>query len=302
MNLSEAEELSAILVGGSGDEATDFDAAFSWDGIEADEVEGEVFEGGEIMSGVAGTGAHLVIGKGDIHAPVELVFDGPVLTNGTSGALGIRGQTGNVETLLDAGLAFDGSLGLDDDEGLEIRPLRWVMQAIELVEDEATAMLDPAMVFLDGFKEAVRRLAGRHGLEDGEEVADRIGQRGLVVLDRENIVGLLVANGLRDAGLGSHRIDRDDASFEREHLQQERNGCLLVRFFRRRNLPEHQSRPGSERANQMQWRRIDLAGPPAGLAVNRHDRIRPQRRQHTADPAPKCRLKLFRLDQAEQAS
>ena len=60
----------AIGVGSCGDEASGFDTAFALDGIETDEVEGEALEDGEVMCGMLGTGPHLTIGEGDVHAPM----------------------------------------------------------------------------------------------------------------------------------------------------------------------------------------------------------------------------------------
>ena len=53
----------AIVIRSSGDESTGLDAAFAFDRIKADEVKGDVFEDGQIMGGVPGTGAHLVVGE-----------------------------------------------------------------------------------------------------------------------------------------------------------------------------------------------------------------------------------------------
>ena len=50
-------------------------------GVEADEVQGDVFQNGEIMSCIASTGAHLIVGKGHIHTPVQAIFNAPVRPN-----------------------------------------------------------------------------------------------------------------------------------------------------------------------------------------------------------------------------
>jgi hypothetical protein len=53
--------LGAVVVGGGGDESSGFDAAFAFERIEADKVEGDVLEEGQVVGSVMGTGAHLVI-------------------------------------------------------------------------------------------------------------------------------------------------------------------------------------------------------------------------------------------------
>ena len=111
----------AIAIGSCGDETSRPDTALAFDGIQADEIQGEVFENGEVMGSVAGTGTHLVVGEGDIHAPVQAVFHRPMRPNRLAQALGVGWQTADVEAVLDGGLASDATLGLDDRERLQIR-------------------------------------------------------------------------------------------------------------------------------------------------------------------------------------
>ena len=91
----------AIVIRSSGDESTGLDAAFAFDRVKADEVKGDVFENGQVMGGVPGTGAHLVVGEGDIHAPVQSIFHGPMRPNCCKQSLGVGGQTADVEAPLD---------------------------------------------------------------------------------------------------------------------------------------------------------------------------------------------------------
>ena len=72
----------AIGIRSSGDESSRLDAALSFDGIEANEVEREVLEDGEVMGGVSGPGAHLIVGESHIHAPMQAVLDRPMGANG----------------------------------------------------------------------------------------------------------------------------------------------------------------------------------------------------------------------------
>ena len=58
--------MGAVGVAGGGDEASGLDASFAFDGVEADQVQGDVFEDGEIVRGMAGAGAHLVV-EDNIH-------------------------------------------------------------------------------------------------------------------------------------------------------------------------------------------------------------------------------------------
>ena len=45
------------MIGGGGDDSSCLDTSFSFDRIEPDQVEGDVFEHGEIMRGCFGAGA-----------------------------------------------------------------------------------------------------------------------------------------------------------------------------------------------------------------------------------------------------
>ena len=75
---NEAEQLSAVEIGSSGDEPAGLDATLTLDRIEANEIEDNVFQDCEIVSGIAGTGPHLVVTKDHIHAPMQAVLDRPM--------------------------------------------------------------------------------------------------------------------------------------------------------------------------------------------------------------------------------
>jgi hypothetical protein len=105
-------------------------------------------EHGEVLRGVTGTGAHLVIAKDDIHAPVEAVLHPPVLADCVIQVHGICRQTGNVEAMLERRLALDGALRGNDGKRLQVRPALWRMQAVDLVEGIAAAHLQPTVILL----------------------------------------------------------------------------------------------------------------------------------------------------------
>ena len=115
---SEAEKLSAIEIGSSGDKTPCLDAALAFDRVESDQVEGDVFEDGEVMGGMAGTGPHLVIGKGDVHAPVQLILHGPMASHGLCQAFCIGRQATDVETLLKGRFSIDTAFRFDHRKGL----------------------------------------------------------------------------------------------------------------------------------------------------------------------------------------
>ena len=81
----------------------------------AEKVEGDAVEQGEVLGGISGPFAALVLAKGRVQHPVQFVFDALVLTNGGIEARGVKRQAGDVVAgfafLLAGGLLV--SLGLD---------------------------------------------------------------------------------------------------------------------------------------------------------------------------------------------
>ena len=104
--------------------ATSLDATLSGGGVKANEIGGEVLQHSEIVSGMTAASAHLVIGEGDIHAPMQAVLHAPVRADGGAQAVRLRGQAADVEALFDRRLAVHAMLRFDDIEGLQIGPLR----------------------------------------------------------------------------------------------------------------------------------------------------------------------------------
>jgi len=43
-----------------------------------------VFKDGEVVGGMTGTGAHLIVGEDDIHAPMQAVLHGPMSAYGAA--------------------------------------------------------------------------------------------------------------------------------------------------------------------------------------------------------------------------
>jgi hypothetical protein len=180
--------LSTKGVGSGGDQTLDLEAPFPLGWGEAQEVQDELTQDGEVLSGVIGTGAHLVIAKDHVHAPVQTVFDAPVLADGLIHSLRVGRQAADVETVLNGGFSLDRPLAGDHRERLQVWPALGRVQAVELVEDVAAPDFQPAMVFLDDFVKLVWRLAWRRR-EGADKIANRFGQGGLIVLDRQDIVG-----------------------------------------------------------------------------------------------------------------
>ena len=76
-NSHKPEETGAIGIGRSGENATSIDPPFFLGGIEAEKIEDEATDDGEIGSGIFGTGPHLVVVQCDVEAPMDTVVSGP---------------------------------------------------------------------------------------------------------------------------------------------------------------------------------------------------------------------------------
>ena len=86
-------------------------------GVLAQEVEGHVAQGGQMVGGVAGAHAALVLAQGDVEHPVEGVFDAPVAADGAGQLGGVWWQAAQVVAPLAGALATNLAGGLDDRGG-----------------------------------------------------------------------------------------------------------------------------------------------------------------------------------------
>ena len=94
----------------------------------------------------------------------------------------------------------------------------------------------------------------------------------VIGLQRQQIVGTLGPDSLRDILLAPHRIERHDGAVEIQSVEQLRDCGDLVRLAVDRALTEHQSLITGPGADQMQRAVIVAAAAraPDALAVDRH--------------------------------
>lgn len=83
-------------VGSGCDQALNLESARAADGGEAEQVQDELVQDSEGVSGMIGADLHLVVAKSPIHAPVQTVFDTPLQANALLHALGVRGQAADI--------------------------------------------------------------------------------------------------------------------------------------------------------------------------------------------------------------
>lgn len=72
--------MSAAGVRSDADQAPSHDAAPALGGIETDQVQGKLFEDGEVVGDTSGKDTHLIVDEDDTQAPVQTVLNG-LLTN-----------------------------------------------------------------------------------------------------------------------------------------------------------------------------------------------------------------------------
>ena len=105
------------------------------------------------------------------------------------------------------------------------------------------------------------------------EIAPDLGMQGrLVVLDRQQVVGLGLKGRLGDGGVAAHGVNRDQGPSEIQTLHQGRDGGDLVRLLLGCLLSQYQSAGGGEGRDQMQGLVASLAVMAAarGFAIDRH--------------------------------
>lgn len=184
---------------------------------------------------------------------MQTILDAPVLADGPIHSLCVGSQAAEIEAVLHGGFSLDGPLTTDPRKRLQVLPTFRREHAVEWVEDVTASHFQPATVFLDDFVHLMRRLAGR-GVKAADEIPDGLRQGGLMVFDRQNLVGSPIVNGLSKVGLRAHGVDRDDTAFQGQGRQQFGKGGLFVRFRGRRTLSQYQAHLGSKRADPGQRR------------------------------------------------
>ena len=138
---------------------------------------------------------------------------------------------------------------------------------------------------------------------------DRVVQRSLVSLQRQDVVSSAINNLLRDGGLRPHRVDRDDGSVNVDERQQFGNRGDFIGFLRRGHLRKRQSKLARPNTDGMQGAEISAAivTSPQRLSVDGESRsfyargLRgggSQRRQ----PHRKAGLKGIRLQGGQNSS
>ncbi len=73
------QKFGAKAVGRGSDESLNLEAALALVGIQAQEIERQVAQDGEVLGRVVGASTHLIVAEEDVEAPVATVLDPPAL-------------------------------------------------------------------------------------------------------------------------------------------------------------------------------------------------------------------------------
>ena len=156
-----------------------------------EQVQAHAPEDGEVLGPVAHADATVVFGEGHVQHPVALVLDAPVHAHRGLEPLGAELRAAGVVALLGGHLA----------------------QRAHVVGHDALARLDAAVALVHhaDLGQGLLQLAAVVGLE---QALDGLGQCGLVVLDRDDVVRGLGHDGVDHHMLATHGIERQDGALD----------------------------------------------------------------------------------------
>ena len=258
-----------------------------------------MLDDGEVEGGVVGPHTAFVVPEHHVEHPVEAVFDHPMTADHRSHSVGEQGQRGDVEARLGLCLAIGFAFALDHDDRLQAGPLVAVLQPADVVENSDRPGLDAAVVAVDGRVLTDRCILECYRLLLLGEQLDIVAQRALVAFQREDVVGLLVDDCLRDFALATRSVDGHHCALDGQKLEQGGNGDDLVRLVSDFGLTEHHALARGEGGDDMDglFGPLLLVGAPHRLAVDGDHlgrRLRQRRR-----PRHKTALEPDRIEPGE---
>ena len=161
--------------------------------------------------------------------------------------------------------------------------------------------LDAAVVAVDGRVLADRCILERDRLLLLGEQLDIVAQRALVALQREDVIGLLVDDRLRDFALATRSVDGHHRALDGQKLEQGGNGDDLVRLVADPGLSEHHTLARGEGRDDMDrlFGPLLLVGAPHRLAVDGDyfgRRLRERRRPRHKTTLERHRVELSQDD------
>ena len=220
---------------------------------------------------------------------MKAILDRPVIAHGSGERLGAHLARGDVVACFHRrGFALDHSHRIDPSEHRTIDPGgRIHLPSIGQGAHDLKHM--PAMTGLDRVMHLVP--------VPDEGPFQRFVQRGLVALDRQQVVRAEGADGAGDLALGAHGIDADQTAPDRQGLQQCRDGRYFVALVGDSLLAQGNPQAGGKRADHVHGTVPSRGRSSQCLAIDGH--VLAQGANHARDPAPEHLLELLGVENAK---
>lgn len=158
-------------------------------------------ENREIFGTISQSGSVLILVHHDIEPPVQLIFDAPVRSDDRIQPVRRERRAEQVVGHFGGGFGRGFAHALDLADCLQAGPPMAVLQPLDLGRNRRRARLDPAMIAVD------RRLCrADRACRIIEKPHDVVVQRGLVALQRQRVIAVLVNDLLGYGALAVERI------------------------------------------------------------------------------------------------
>ena len=183
---------------------------------------------GEVLGRVSLTHSAIIFTKGTIKHPPRVVLDAPVALDRRPELLGIARHAAEVVADLLGGRVSDRPLYLNHRDASRPRPAPLgihLRQRRRVPDGPAAPLLDPPMSSL---LDRPTRIVGdaampvRLGISNHLSHGLRSGR--LVALQRQHVVGFLIADGLGDRGLAADRVHGHAVPRQRQQVQRRQQG------------------------------------------------------------------------------
>ena len=268
-----------------------------------DEVQCDATQDCKVLGAVAGADAAVVFAESHVQHPVAAILNAPVGADGGIESVGAECKAADVVAPFDAALtlafAVDHLAGaVNADHAAQSRPWQAVLgQGLQIVGHRAASALHAAVPLVH--TGMLLQWCGRRVRVVGvKQLLDRLRERGLVVLDSDDVVGLPGDDLFHHRALATHGVDGDDGALNVQRVQQLGDGGDFVALGRRLHLRQYQALLGVPSRNQMGHAELTVVRAAHTLAVNGYELLRQVRTQRLG-PAYEASLKALGIQQTE---
>src|SRR5713101_1116534 len=150
---------------------------------------------------------------------MQAILNPPVVAHGPGEALGIRREAAEVEALFYRSLACQRARGFHHPDTAQPRPVLPCSQVCALLRNPIAAALFAAMALLMLFRVSTGGAVGVRLWPRGQVLLHGLRQRGLITLERQDIVRVALYNLLGNGPLTAHGVNGHNTSLEGPQLQ-----------------------------------------------------------------------------------